>query len=242
MQGALPAERGRWGALSCMREWRLSGPPAVPVAQGRIARVRLWGASLLLYGSATLAGAAQAAQLPEGAQPGDLIFREGTELVSEAVMAVDAGGFSHVGMLVGSPGHWQVVHSTPSEVPGRPDGVVVDDLAFFADPVRARRAVVYHVQGATPAQRDAALAHALAAQGTPFSFTRADSGYCTTLVWQAWRDAGLDLEVAFTPLALPLVAGDYLLPGVLSQSTHLQALPDRVPGATPNAHAQSLRP
>ena len=116
-----------------------------------------------------------------------------------------------------------------------PDGVVVDDLAFFTDPVRARRAVVYHVQGASPAQRHAALAHALAAEGTPFSFTRADSGYCTTLVWQAWRDAGLDFEVAFTPLALPLIAGDYLLPGVLSQSSHLQALSAHLPVATANA-------
>ena len=189
----------------------------------------LLGASVWAAGPSTL---------PPGAQQGDLIFREGTELVSEAVLAVDTGGFSHVGMLVGTPAHWQVVHSTPSEVPGRPDGVVLDDLAFFTDPVRSRRALVYHVPEATQQQRQAAVDSALAGLGTPFSFASAHSVYCTTLVWQAWRDAGLDLEVAFTSLALPLIAGDYLLPGVLSQSKHLQVLSaDDLPvSSTTRAH------
>lgn len=171
-----------------------------------------------------LAQAAGYDSLPADAQAGDLIFREGTEAVSAAVMTVDGGGFSHVGMLLGEPGNWQVVHATPSEVPGRPDGVVIDPLEFFTDAERSRRHVVYQIQGVAPEQRQQAAASAAAALGKPFRIADPAGTYCTTLVWQAWQDAGLDLEVEFTHLALPLMPGEYLLPGKLAASRHMQAL------------------
>ena len=62
------------------------------------------------------------AQLPPQAQAGDLIFRQGTEAVSHMVRTVDQGLYSHVGLLVGQVGAWQVVHATPSERPGQPGG------------------------------------------------------------------------------------------------------------------------
>jgi len=47
-----------------------------------------------------------AIMLLAAAQAGDLILRRGTEMISNAVMAVDDGNFSHVGMLMGEPGRW----------------------------------------------------------------------------------------------------------------------------------------
>ncbi|CAM4360026.1 YiiX/YebB-like N1pC/P60 family cysteine hydrolase [Kerstersia similis] len=187
----------------------------------RAARLCLSLAGALLSAAAIAAGSDA---LPDGAKAGDLIFREGTEAVSDAVMTVDGGGFSHVGMLLGEPGNWQVIHATPSEVPGRPDGVVIDPLAFFTDPKLSRRHVVYHVGNAAPAQRERAVAAARSDLGKPFRLADPAGTYCTTLVWQAWQEAGLDLEVEFTPLAIPLMPGNYLLPGRLAASPHLQAL------------------
>lgn len=161
--------------------------------------------------------------LPPGAKAGDLIFREGTEAVSAAVLSVDGGPYSHVGMLLGSPGQWQVIHATPAEVPGRDDGVVIDALAFYLAPARALAYAVFQVD-ADPAQRAAAVQAAHARLGAPFRLADPAGTYCTELVWAAWQAAGVDLDVRFTALALPLLAGDYLLPGELAASPRLQPL------------------
>jgi len=161
--------------------------------------------------------------LPPAAQAGDLIFRRGTEPVSAAVLMVDGGEFSHVGMLLGGPDAWQVLHSTPSEVPGRKDGVVIDPLAFFLSPVRSRGHAVYRVE-ATQIQHQRAVQYALGEQGKPFLIGDQMGTYCTLFVWSAWRQAGVEFEVAFTPIALPLLQGDYLLPGQLRRSARLRRL------------------
>lgn len=177
-------------------------------------------------------------QLPAGAQAGDVIFRQGTEAVSYMVRAVDQGLYSHVGMLVGRPGAWQVVHATPSERPGQPDAVVLDSLEFFLDPQRARAFAVDRVQAASGQARQQAVAWALAQLGRPFALRGAEvaagqepssaaeqSGiYCTTLVWQAWQRSGLDWQVSFTQVQMPLLGGRYLLPSALAQSPRLQRL------------------
>jgi len=214
------------------------------MARGRNARganIYLFSASLMLRRHmlaglalsllAVLLPAACAQALPLDSRPGDLIFRRGTSLDSALVLSVDSGEFSHVGMLLGAPGAWQVIHATPSEVPGRDDGVVIDDLAFFLDPARSQAHAVYHVQ-ASPEQRAQAIKQTLAARGLTFRLADPVGTYCTMLIWQAWLDAGLDLEVAFTPLALPLMQGDYLLPGSLARSRHLRR-GDLVQGVNP---------
>ena len=162
--------------------------------------------------------------LPPQAEAGDLLFRRGTEQVSHLVRAVDGGDFSHVGMLIGSSGHWQVLHATPSERPGQPDAVVLDTLDFFLQPQRTQAYRLYRV-AADRGARQQALEWALAQQGQPFQLQGSEQSiYCTTLVWQAWMQAGVNLEVLFTQLDLPLLGGRYLLPSSLQRSALLQAL------------------
>lgn len=205
-------------------------------------RFRCTGALLLLLGgtahavppiappSATAPAIAAASwTLPAEAQAGDLIFREGTETISDIILSIDPGGYSHVGMLLGTAGNWQVLHATPSEVTGRPDGVVIDTLDFFLDPLRARRHAVFQVQADNAAQREEAVRHALAARGLPFRVADASGTYCTRLVWQAWQDAGLSLAAQFRHLDLPLIPGDYLLPSGLIASPRLRALAQDAP-------------
>ena len=178
---------------------------------------------------AVLAGAQ--VQLPADAQAGDVIFRQGTEAVSHMVRAVDQGVYSHVGLLVGQPGAWQVVHATPAERPGQPDAVVLDSLEFFLAPQRARAFAVDRVDAPSAQARQQAVAWALAQVGRPFALqgtdhaAGADDGiYCTTLVWQAWQRSGLDWQVAFIQVQMPLLGGRYLLPSALAQSPRLQRL------------------
>ncbi|NIF84503.1 hypothetical protein F3J24_13430 [Comamonas sp. Tr-654] len=162
--------------------------------------------------------------LPPQAAPGDLIFRRGTENVSHLVQAVDHGDFSHVGMLVGRPGQWQVLHATPSERQGQADAVVLDSLDFFLDAQRAQAYRLYQV-AADPGTRERAVAWAMAQQGKPFKLQGdTEDLYCTTLVWQAWQQGGMDLGVVFTKVELPILGGRYLLPSTLLRSTRLRPL------------------
>lgn len=130
-------------------------------------------------------------------QAGDLIFRRGTEAISNVVLQVDRSGFSHVGMLFyDEQAGWQVVHATPEEVEGRGDAVTTDPIDFFLSPDLATQYQVYQVN-ATPVQRERAVKQALSKLGHPFSILSSDGVYCTTLVWNAWLQAGVDLEVSF---------------------------------------------
>lgn len=154
---------------------------------------------------------------------GDLIFRQGTELISQLVISVDQGSYSHVGMIVGDAPHWQVIHATPSEVEGRLNSVVIDDLSFFIDKERASQWAVYRV-GATSEQRSLVTQYVVTQLNKPFSFNVNEGTYCTYLVWQAWMQAGVDFKVDFTPLSIPMMSGQYLLPNTLAQSAELELI------------------
>ncbi|WP_169740851.1 YiiX/YebB-like N1pC/P60 family cysteine hydrolase [Stenoxybacter acetivorans] len=158
-------------------------------------------------------------------QAGDVIFRIGTEWQSDAVrLTAEKRGdpFSHVGILVGSPGNWQVIHAVPAEVDGRKDAVVQDDLAFYLAPERAVGVAVYRVQ-ANAVARLAAVNYARTRLGEPFRIVENDKlgQYCTTLVWAAWQYGGVDLGVHFDYLDIPFVAGHYLMPNALRKASGL---------------------
>jgi len=167
---------------------------------------------------------ASSIQLPNAAQEGDLIFRRGTEAVSAAVLAADNGEFSHVGMLLGKPHKWQVIHAVPAETKNGKDGVIIDDLDFFLDPKRSKNFAVFKVQ-ATNEQRQKAISFIKQQQDKLFSLKDDVNGtYCTALVWHAYLSANLDLKVKFNYLNIPFMAGEYLLLTPLSQSPYLKRL------------------
>jgi len=169
---------------------------------------------------------------------GDLIFRIGDGWQSEVVRGMASkqrrgDPYSHVGMLVGSPEHWQVVHAVPAEMPDRADAVVRDDLVFFLSPERARGVAIYRI-AAADAPRAAAVEYALQRLGTPFRVVENDNEgqYCTTLVWAAWKRAGIDLGARFEHLEVPFSAGDYLLPHSLRTAPSLQLVFEHNPPST----------
>jgi cell wall-associated NlpC family hydrolase len=173
---------------------------------------------------------------------GDLIFRIGNEWQGDAVRGISSlwaarekrgDPYSHVGMLVGAPGHWQVLHSVPSEAQGRANAVVVDELDFFLASERARGIAIYRVEADEEA-RAAAVLHARSRLGTPFRLVANDTEgqYCTTLIWYAWQYAGIDLGARFEHLNVPLAEGDYLLPHSLRMAKRLRLL--HISGDTPD--------
>jgi hypothetical protein len=179
-------------------------------------------------------GTVPAIALPAGVssrfQAGDLIFRIGSGWRSDTVRGMartrqekQGDPYSHVGMLVGSPAHWQVIHAAPAEKPGRADAVVIDDLDFFLSSKYAKGVAIYRVDASAGSRVDA-VKYALHRLGTPFRIVEDDTEgqYCTTLVWVAWQRAGVDLGVRFERLEIPFAAGDYLLPHNLRVAPGLQ--------------------
>lgn len=154
--------------------------------------------------------------LAPSAAPGDMIFRQGTEAVSDLVIAMDNSSYSHVGMLVGGPNNWQVLHAIPE------GGVVLDPLNRFVAPQHASSHAIYHIE-ASPVQRQQAVAFAESRLGEPFRITASKTNigagtYCTLLINDAWLAAGLDLKASFKQINMPLARGDFLLPSGLQAS------------------------
>ncbi len=158
-----------------------------------------------------------------------MVFRQGTEPVSDVVMAMDNSGYSHVGMLVGEPDNWQVLHAIPEA------GVTLEPLASFIAPEQASLHAIYHIE-ASHKLRQQAVAFAESRLGEPFRITAHDASieidheaspstgtYCTLLIHDAWLAAGLDLQASFKRINMPLARGDFLLPSGLQASplTHL---------------------
>jgi hypothetical protein len=204
---------------------------------GRIVLTLLLGAGWIA-GFLTHSPARAPLRLPSAVdariKAGDLIFRIGSEWQSDAVRGAgvffarrekQGDPYSHVGMLIGVPGHWQVLHSVPSEAPGRASAVVVDELDFFLAPERARGMAIYRVEADEKA-RVAAVRHAQSRLGAPFRLVADDTEgqYCTTLIWYAWRHAGIDLGARFEYLNAPLATGNYLLPHSLRTAERLRLL------------------
>ena len=102
---------------------------------------------------------------------------------------------------------------------------------FFLGTDRASSAAVYRVRATERAYTSLAVA-----QATTFAFNKVpfdaafdlktpDTLYCTELVWRAYKDVGLDLvDGKFEMLSTPFGKGEYLLPGTLLQSAHLQSV------------------
>lgn len=153
-------------------------------------------------------------------QSGDIIFREGTESISEFILSVDHGGYSHVGMLYQIQNKWYVIHATPSEKTNIPDSVVLDELSFYLSKNHAKRYAIYTVQ-ADQQQYQQAAKYIHNQLGKPFDITGINGTYCTLLILEAWKTANVDLQVTFTEIDLPLIGGRYLLPKDLRASEKL---------------------
>ncbi|WP_368869948.1 YiiX/YebB-like N1pC/P60 family cysteine hydrolase [Proteus mirabilis] len=154
--------------------------------------------ALTLYLASTLTVLA----LPYQLKSGDLVFRDGDEVISDIIKQVDNSGFSHVGMLWITEQGIQVVHSTPSEHADSKDGVTIDSLDFFISRAKPNSVRFYQVRGSEQA-RQQALEAVLNRVGENFSIQQDKGVYCTELVADAWLKAGVSISTGTRTLHMP---------------------------------------
>lgn len=157
-----------------------------------------------------LVGACYALALPHDLKNGDLVFRDGDEVISEIIKQVDKSGFSHVGMLWISDKGIQVIHSTPSEHSNIKDGVTVDSLDFFISRAKPNSVRFYQVKG-DDETRNKAVQIALKRVGENFSIYPQQGVYCTELVADAWLKAGVSISTGTQKLDMPFISDSPLI-------------------------------
>ncbi|MEC4986600.1 MAG: YiiX/YebB-like N1pC/P60 family cysteine hydrolase [Oscillatoria sp. PMC 1068.18] len=162
-------------------------------------------------------------------QTGDIIFRGGNSLLSQAVISADAGSpFSHVGLVKIIGDRPFVIHASTGDT--FDDGTVkIDSLEAFLAKDNASVVAIYRLQvsEATISKLAAEIATSYAQEklafDAEFDLTTPDKLYCTELVWRAYLTAGIDLtDGKFDNLQLPMRQGEYLLPSRLLSSQHLK--------------------
>jgi hypothetical protein len=139
--------------------------------------------------------------------------------------------FSHSGIIKKHDGLVEVIHVVVGEPYGSPNVTRTEPLSIFLGADRAGAAAVYRVRGSEHVLAPLAVARAnsFALAQVPFDASfdlkTPDTLYCTELVWRAYKDVGLDLvDGKFETLGTPFGKSDYLLPGTLLKSQHLQLI------------------
>jgi hypothetical protein len=162
-------------------------------------------------------------------QSGDLVFRRGKSLVSEAVLLADRNSsYSHVGMVLDVNGRKYVIHSVPEETKGSGNKIKFERLASFLSYENASHAAVFHLAGISRSALRNSISWACQAciKQIPFDneyrLETDNSLYCTELVWKSYRYGGIDLTAGQPDeLGLPFMKGRIILPGTLLQNSNL---------------------
>lgn len=132
-----------------------------------------------------------------GARDGDLIFRQGRDMVSRLIMSQgDNSRYSHVGVIVHRGTEIMVIHAMPGEG-NSAGGVIEEPLSTFASFNNAVRADLYRYAGISVDQRKDIGEYLQHQIGKPFdgAFSMTDDGkmYCAELAVKAYRAAGINL-------------------------------------------------
>ena len=164
---------------------------------------------------------------------GDLALRCGTSIESEIVIGINGkeGAYSHIGIVIDADGQWFVAHAVPGENErGKPEYVKMDPIAVFYGRDRAKQGCILRVSDDSAACRQA-TAYALWAiqSGKTFdnNYDWQDTSrlYCTEMVQQAYRHAGIDLaEGRHTRVASAIIGGTYVLPSDIAANDSLRSV------------------
>lgn len=152
--------------------------------------------------------------IPDEAEvlPGDVLFRRGEGILSNVVLHVDDGRYSHVGIAVDSGGVMMVVHAVPAEsdFPGDPDRVKMELVEDFFDRGKAVVGEITRIDDRKLAE--AASNEALRLYGQKLLFdhdyddTDSTRMYCCELVETSYHNVGVSLA--------DNRRHDYIIPGL----------------------------
>lgn len=172
-------------------------------------------------------------EIPEDSlREGDLAFRRGHSLASDAVILADPtkGAYSHIGIIARKEGEWCVVHAVPGECgqPGGIDTVKTDPLEEFFSAEKASAGEIIRTGGDSAALENAAR-KALGKIGVQFDhdYDLADTSrlYCTELVSLSFRNAGIRLRLdKLERVGIAFFKGDYLLPSNIYRNNRVKTV------------------
>lgn len=131
---------------------------------------------------------------------GDLVFRQGRSVESYAVnMADSQKEFSHVGIVVVIKGKAYIVHAVPADTKQDMAYVKMETPDQFLASDKATRSAVYR-SGFSPTQLESVSRQALNFYNLRYTFddefdlSTPTKLYCTELVLDAFRNAGIELN------------------------------------------------
>lgn len=158
---------------------------------------------------------------------GDLVFRRGTGLVSQAVIAANKnGGYSHIGIVIREKDAWKIVHAVPGEpdYKGDPDRIKMDDVSHFFCREYAKTGAIMR-PSVDSALCQSASRHAVRLYRSNILFDHqynlndTSQMYCTELIDYVYKQQKVDLsEGRISRVSIPGLSGDYLLPIDIQQS------------------------
>lgn len=130
---------------------------------------------------------------------GDLVFRQGIGLESEAVLRLDSakGRYSHIGIVINDIGTWKVVHAVPGESDDGIDRVKIEPIDTFFISTRAEHGAIMRLAGCDDITVQKAAKKAVQLVGFPFDYNYnwQDSTrlYCTQLIAVAYSSVGVNI-------------------------------------------------
>ena len=191
-------------------------------------------AAAMLAMGCTDSGTEERTLLPADCElrPGDLVFRRGTGLTSHTVLIADnRGNYSHVGIVADSAGVMMVVHAVPGEpdYEGDPDRVKMEPPEKFFSSLNASLGEVCRPTDSVAGRRAAEAAMAFYHRRPLFDhqYDSQDTTklYCTQLVIEAYRKAGVQLTGPPThTFTLPCMSCICWLPSDIYQSDQLRSV------------------
>lgn len=163
---------------------------------------------------------------------GDIIFRRGSSMASRVVLMSDKrSDYSHTGIVRVRDSLLTVIHAVPGERHDKAAAVKHESLARFTQPSLASKVAVARVKNTEKAcrQQASAKAYSYYCRHVPFdqAFDLRDTAalYCTELIWQAYRHAGLDLvDSRFDVLNTLFKPTGFILPSSLFYSPYVEII------------------
>lgn len=164
-------------------------------------------------------------------QEGDIVFRRGRGLNSEAVLYADGGLYSHVGMVVDYLGKKMIVHSVPGEQEqkGDKDKIKMDSIEGFFSQGRAVVGAVCRPIDSLICKQSAEYAIELFKNGVLFDhdYDSSDTSklYCTELLTFIYKKCGRKLvESDGHDVNFPLIKHKVILPSDIYNSKQLKLI------------------
>lgn len=151
---------------------------------------------------------------PQNLAVGDWVFRMGHSHESYVIATVGKSRFSHIGLVVKTTPHIEILHAITGENEGELHQVEVTAWEDFIAPEKARLYGVARPTFLTESEQQKVASLALKELGKPFVLTPQTHHplYCTTLIDSAIRKVKPEFSLPWMTLELPLLRGEYLHP------------------------------